>query len=1003
MNQHINPKEGVPTHTLFIVFTKQLTMRKNICTHILLSILLAVPATTFPQAYSFEDNRLPQDWKIDKGTLSITAGRYKSGKHSLRIGWQQEAVLTLGTPTGLSEACKAKNGGINAWIYNESPTKEHLIFSFKDKRGKEVCRLPFFLNFKGWRCIWAKFQNDMNMPAGSNIHNVELHFPHQQAKEGTTYIDLLEFTPNVSWQNMSDAQYNVNRTDFSLIPDFIGYRNATPQTDKVISASDTQIKEIADRLTAWYLGSNTRQPADKWVNLRTDNEKTFIRNGVAAAQKIKIQYNRDKTPKGEPLFPMGAPNVIEGETAAKFRTVNEKMLLPLALDYRKNNSRQSLEKALFIYDWFNDQGWADGSGMGTLCFEKLRSSGYFHSFFLLKEQLPADVLERELRTLNWFTMFGTCYQLPAHAGEVADNLRALAIPKLIYALSLTDKQQRQTALTAFKNYMDNALGIAPGFFGTFKADFSGYHHRGPYHSAYYPHALYAGALVAYLLHDTPYALSATTMHNLKQGLLTFRFFCAGLDVPAGTVGRFPKGQQVLETLLPAFAYVALSGEEPDRELTAAFKQIIENNDYRQAITDYVCNVNSTLAYTSSVGEIELLSKLESTSIPKEKAVTGSRFMPYSGLLVAKDSLFHFNVKGFSRYIWDFESSATENTKGRYLAYGQIEYFDLQNKRKSFSPQEPDFQWSFIPGATTKVLPDNLLQDKGGASSGHRNFSDETFLSGVHTSGPNAMFSFRMHDITYDRSFRANKSVFVFEDYLLCLGSDIQTEDKRYPVVTTLFQSFGKNTSEKRTKEGTILTDASLMYAVKKGVVRTQHEGTHTCAYIEHGSPARNAQYHYYILKHKDKKLAGQLLSKNSPIEVIEQDNDAHIIRHKTKDIVCGALYNAQKTYPNLPVTQVNIPLAYIAEKQQDHSLKLSICEPDMRRASRAHMGLLTEEDVIQQEQAFASQLTIDGLYTAECPQKTIQVSHDKENHKTYISISTIRGENYTLLLHPINH
>lgn len=401
----------------------------------------------------------------------------------------------------------------------------------------------------------------------------------------------------------------------------------------------------------------------------------------------------------------------------------------MALDYRKNQNDQSLKKALYIYDWFNDQGWADGSSMGTLCFEKLRSSGYFHSFFLLKEQLSSEQLKRELQTMNWFTMFGACYQLPSHAGEVADNLRALAIPKLIYALSQNDKQEREVALTAFKHYMDNALGIAPGFFGTFKADFSGYHHRGPYHSAYYPHALYAGALIAYLLHDTPYALSETTLHNLKQGLLTFRFFCAGLEVPAGTVGRFPKGQQILETLLPAFAYTALSFKEPDKELTAAFKRILESTENQQAITEYISNVNSNLAYTSTVGEIELVTQLASSSIAKEKPVTGTLFMPYSGLLVAKDSLFHFNIKGFSRYIWDFESSATENTKGRYLGYGQIEYFDFKNRHKSFNPQETDFDWNYIPGATTKVLPDKVLQDKGGSSSGHRNFSDETFLTG----------------------------------------------------------------------------------------------------------------------------------------------------------------------------------------------------------------------------------------------------------------------------------
>ena len=572
------------------------------------------------------------------------------------------------------------------------------------------------------------------MPSKSSIQSVEIQFP-QHTQKGVTYIDLLEFTPKVSWQNMSDAQYKVNRTDYSLIPDFTGYRNAIPKVEKVITDKDDQITVITNRLTAWYLGSE-QQSSEKWVKMRKENEKVFIQNGLKAAQKIKIQYNEDRTPKGEPLFPMGAPSTIDGIEAKKFRTINENILLPLALDYRKNKNAQSLKKALYIYDWFNDQGWADGSSMGTLCFEKLRSSGYFHSFFLLKDQLSPEQLERELQSLNWFTMFGICYQLPSHPGEVADNLRALAIPKLIYTLSQNKIQEREVALTAFKHYMDNALGIAPGFFGTFKADFSGYHHRGPYNSAYYPHALYAGALIAYLLHDTPYALSETTLHNLKQGLLTFRFFCAGLDVPAGTVGRFPKGQQILETLLPAFAYTALSFKEPDKELTAAFKRILESSDNKQAITEYISNVNSNLAYTSTVGEIELMAQLASTSITKEKPVTGTLFMPYSGLLVAKDSLFHFNIKGFSRYIWDFESSATENTKGRYLAYGQIEYFDLKNRHKSFNPQEPDFDWNYIPGATTKVLPDKILQDKGGSSSGHRNFSDETFLTGVYASDKN---------------------------------------------------------------------------------------------------------------------------------------------------------------------------------------------------------------------------------------------------------------------------
>ena len=955
---------------------------------------------SYSQIYSFEDEKVPDGWSINRGTLTISSEKYKSGNRSLQVNWKQGATLNITSPNGISEACKKKNGGMNVWIYNKFPINEYLIFSFKNNNEQEICRLPFLLNFRGWRCIWAKFQDDMNMTPQSKIQLVEIQFP-QHTKKGITYIDLLEFTPKVSWQNMSDAQYNVNRTDYSLIPDFIGYRTTPQKVKEIIPAEDKQIKTITNRLTQWYIGH--KQTSDsKWTKLRKEKEQIFIQKGLKAAQQIKIKYNKDNIPVGEPLFPMGAPSTINGQPVQRFRTINENILLPLALDYRKNKNEQSLQKAIYIYDWFNDQGWADGSGMGTLCFEKLRSSGYFHSFFLLKERLSTKQFNRELNTLNWFTMFGACYQIPSHAGEVADNLRALAIPKLIYALSLNDKQEQQVALTAFKHYMDNALSIAPGFFGTFKSDFSGYHHRGPYHSAYYPHALYAGALIAYLLHDTPYALSETTIHNLKQGLLTFRFFCAGLDVPAGTVGRFPKGQQILETLLPAFAYLALSHKNPDIELTAAFKRILESKTNEQAIADYVSNVNSNLAYTSTVGEIEILSRLASSSITKEKAITGTLFMPYSGLLVAKDSLYHFNVKGFSRYIWDFESSATENTKGRYLAYGQIEYFNLKNKQKSFNPQENKFDWNYIPGATTKVLPDKTLQDKGGASSGHRNFSDETFLAGVCASDNNALFSFRMHDITYDKSFRANKSVFICKHFLLCIGSDIQSKDNKYPIITTVFQSFNKECSKEKIPGGYILTDSSLTYVIKGEDVQisSSPEKTHVRAFIRHGIAPENDRYHYYILKHKDKTLAKQLLSNNSPIEIISQNNDAHIIRHKPKNIVYAALFNAQKTYTGQLVTQVNIPLSYILEKQEGQSFRLSICEPDMRRVSRAHMGLLTEQDVIEEEKPFNTKLTINGLYNIDCPQKSIKVLHNEEKDKTYITISTIRGENYTLLLTP---
>lgn len=117
-------------------------MKKNLSIVILL-ISLAISQSVFSQTYSFEKGKVPEGWKIDKGVLHISSEKYKSGSRSLQIKWKQNAVLTIPSPTGISEACRNRNGGMNAWIYNESPTKENLLFSFRDETGKEVCQLPF--------------------------------------------------------------------------------------------------------------------------------------------------------------------------------------------------------------------------------------------------------------------------------------------------------------------------------------------------------------------------------------------------------------------------------------------------------------------------------------------------------------------------------------------------------------------------------------------------------------------------------------------------------------------------------------------------------------------------------------------------------------------------------------------------------------------------------------------------------------------------------------------
>lgn len=108
-------------------------------------------------------------------------------------------------------------------------------------------------------------------------------------------------------------------------------------------------------------------------------------------------------------------------------------------------------------------------------------------------------------------------------------------------------------------------------------------------------------------------------------------------------------------------------------------------------------------------------------------------------------------------------------------------------------------------------------------------------------------------------------------------------------------------------------------------------------------------------------------------------------------------FNIEKEYVDLIVKKVNIPLAYIL-KDDDNKMNLSLCEPDMRRASKDHMGLLTEDDVIQEEKPFDTKIVLNGIFNIECIQKKVDVSYNRQRNETYITISTIRGENYNLIL-----
>ena len=98
----------------------------------------------------------------------------------------------------------------------------------------------------------------------------------------------------------------------------------------------------------------------------------------------------------------------------------------------------------------------------------------------------------------------------------------------------------------------------------------------------------------------------------------------------------------------------------------------------------------------------------------------------------------------------------------------------------------------------------------------------------------------------------------------------------------------------------------------------------------------------------------------------------------------------------MPVTGVNIPLAYIWQECGGGSSRLSLCEPDMRRPAVDHMGQLTEAQVVIPEQPFATRLRLHGLFEASCVDGDVRTTC--ADGETTLELTTVRGRNYTIEL-----
>ena len=771
----------------------------------------ATMAQDMPWRYDFEERS--GSYRADAGSeVSLSARRYKEGRQSLKFAWQDNGRLLFIDPApGRNKALT----GFRAWVYNEEALDEVLTFGFgtESELGANNPRyqFQFGLNFTGWRAMWINLREDARNRSYEGARNGRVTaFEIRASNSGAVYLDLVELVERIHPRRSPDAQVpfvNANRADRSR--EYRWSQNALPGPlpSQITDDERLAFDKIAARYEAWVLGDEVKDDQREPVRIRLNELKNYIRRGYRSLADYEIRREDDRI-LGKPLFAELSPYT------PLFQSVFQGVLLRLVLDYRLNGNEKARDRALDVFDYLHDQGWAEGSGVGAMHHEFLRVAGYAHAVYLMRDILQSKgILERELATLKWFSMFGELYEDPQVLGANADFIRSVAMYRLLCILMMDDTPEKVANMRCYIAWLNNALSIAPGWLDTIKPDFVGFHHRGIYASGYAPNAFHVASVLVYLLHDTPFAVADDKRDNLKQALLTARVMANTYDISMAVNGRFPRNTAVATKLLPAYMYVALSYAPVDAELAGAFMQLWKPKS-QLLIEDLFERVSVRLMYLHTPGAMQMMADFAEAGYAPAAPPSGHWTLPYGALSIHRRGDWMVSMKGWGKYVWDYESSGRNNPLGRYLSYGTMLIYASGDPvgREASGILRDGWDWSMWPGTTVIRLSHEQLKHEGR----DRNFSDETFVGGVNMGGRNGVFALKLHDTRFNTSFRAVKTVFCFDDVIVCLGSGIENDDGGHATVTPLFQAAISEDRSYGGEWGKCAGDSLYMFSGTKG-------------------------------------------------------------------------------------------------------------------------------------------------------------------------------------------
>ncbi len=951
--------------------------------------------TSFAQVHNFENSSIPETLtSIDgKSKLELSDKYFKDGKQSLHWKWTQPNAVLKFSDAEINSTASLFNrrSGLKIWIFNEQPKNKPLTFNFKDEKNSIKYTFNFNLNFTGWRAGWIAF-SDMWTPEGGetqkeNVVMLEIVSPND-INAGELWLDRIEFADNIENRVNPDAQIPYNNR-FSIPLNHWASAEIWERFTYDIPLPSKLTKEEEADLAIVY---NNVKNEVKGKSL-TSKQKEKL------ADLIELINISDDGLKGAPL--LQKDYLEEGDV--HYTHLNDLIDLSARSWYI---DKDKAGKSTFIkaIKYMLNQGFAYGSGMGTNHHYGYNIRDMAGAIWWMEDVLRKENLWEDARDaiIYWGGLQETRLPFDEERRGTTDTWNTLLITRLTSAMLLDTKEERFRAITGLSRWVNGSIRYTSGTIGGIKVDGTSFHHGGHYPAYSVPGFASIGSYLE-LVNETRFSLDERSRDVFKFALLSLARQTNLRDWGLGVSGRHPFHAEgngnISKKGVQAFAHAAQAFSPIDRDLAGHYLRLIEGLQLN--------NVDKKM--------INLFTK---EGI--EKADNPSGFYVYNyasqGIYRYKDKM--IVLKGFTNNIWGSELYRKDNRYGRYQSYGSVQIIGTPSPKSIFGSHpiteeasrftEAGWNWNRNPGTTTIHLPFDQLESPFKGSD--MLTQPESFAGASQLeNGKYGMFAMKLGELkrkNFTPSFKAHKSVFCFDNKIICLGSNITNENSEFETETTLFQQNLLSESEKIEVNGksisqfpfsaniatsennsTVLKDVTGYYYYLPGNQKLSVEkkkqdsfenknkkpttGIFASAYINHDKAPSSGSYEYMILIDPTKKQLGDIEKDVAGYEVLLNSKAAHIVKDVATNTRGYAIFESLHTDKDDYILESDAELM-IMLREEDGVLNMSICNPDLNLGEYTYTTTTPSQPIL-------NKVVLKGKYFLSSPKSNIVIKHTENN------------------------